>query len=675
MAGSTTNHGIGFPEATDLVKDPATPAKLADDIRKVAVGADNALAVVEYRAKLTASADATAKVAPVSVKADTALTNSTLATASAMNAVDRVKALEAAAGFGPSTPTDGTMASYIANPESLTAAQLSAMINGAIDHSNRNETLFFPEDYWNSTIEPVNYKWTFERVIQAANGNPIILQSGKEYPVADTVTNYGATAINMQSSGAEPAYITSTGQSLSNLMWLQPGGGRDEDGGVIAHETTLSESIGINGQGWLVANATGIVPGMICAVISSKLWYHDPRPGLGEARKSELHRVSKVVGSRVYFDDVANDGYNIATETVTLKFYNPITVRMDNITFRAVLPAPAESTSASIGLRVDFSIDPKITNVSVENCARTGIYMAGCYAGTVRGGYTHGANNYFNGYGVSVAGSAYFRVTGRVIKESRRGVDFSNIRNGVISRQCFVDNSYCLGGGKNSRGEDYGWLPDGSNGAYQGGFGSHGGVDTITYRDCYVSDMHAPFTTRGRTSIIDGGLVLGRTTGGTVWSSYSTNLYVSDLKVLAGYWSLKDHDSYIPGNTNIHQMRADTLVTVYGTWEGNPATPYRGQIVITNNEVEVRAALVRFYGMPIGEVHIAGNRAMINPVDSTTNVALIDNRSGIQPSAGTLAGWYIGPNAYRRPTGSGTITETLGLNLAGANVVRYTVAT
>lgn len=79
----------------------------------------------------------------VRVKADTALVASATAVSSsssavaaasgassdADNAVDRVTALESAAGFGPSTPTDGTMADYIANPATLTAKQLTVAIH------------------------------------------------------------------------------------------------------------------------------------------------------------------------------------------------------------------------------------------------------------------------------------------------------------------------------------------------------------------------------------------------------------------------------------------------------------------------------------------------------------------------------------------------------------------
>ena len=56
------------------------------------------------------------------------------------NAVARVTALEAAAGFGPSTPTDGTIAAYVGQPASQAAV--------AVDARARARTrTFYPEDF------------------------------------------------------------------------------------------------------------------------------------------------------------------------------------------------------------------------------------------------------------------------------------------------------------------------------------------------------------------------------------------------------------------------------------------------------------------------------------------------------------------------------------------------
>lgn len=148
-----TTLGISFPVPSDAVKLASLEAKLADDIRLTAITANQAIiaegARAESAAKSAAAADASAKDAAIDAKAtsavstaNNALTVSSGASSDAENAVDRVTALESAAGFGPSTPTDGTMADYIANPASLTANQLStAMGKKALSSGNQTASL------------------------------------------------------------------------------------------------------------------------------------------------------------------------------------------------------------------------------------------------------------------------------------------------------------------------------------------------------------------------------------------------------------------------------------------------------------------------------------------------------------------------------------------------------
>lgn len=134
MAASTPR-GLNHPTSDDKIKDGSSPSALADDFAALASSADAAITAGVQEAKDAASADASAKDAAIDAKATSAVSTannalavSSGASADADNAVDRVTALESAAGFGPSTPTDGTMANFIANPESLTAGALSAAI-------------------------------------------------------------------------------------------------------------------------------------------------------------------------------------------------------------------------------------------------------------------------------------------------------------------------------------------------------------------------------------------------------------------------------------------------------------------------------------------------------------------------------------------------------------------
>lgn len=648
MPTSTTIHGITYPIPQDLVKDPAQAAKLARDLQALAVSTDAALTVNR------AAASAAAGAAEAGAKA---YTDTTVAGVRA-DAQGWADAAEAAAN----TYTDVSFAA--SGPGGATDEQLDAAVDRAVLAGRIRESPFVNvHDYGAVGDGVTNDRWRIQEAINAADGRDVLLRSGAVYRIAGTLTMPASGRVSLRSDGVEPAVLYADNQSYKLIEF-------DTAGPPVT--TTLTASVGINGRGWTVASAAGVMPGMLCEVISSELWYHDPRPGVNEARKSELHRVTRIEGSTVFMDDPANDGYNVASETVELRFFAPIQVRLENITARAVHPAPAAETNALEGIVIRHADEPVLERVNVENCARTGVAVYLSYRPRIIGGYTRGANNYYNGYGVSVNGCTHALVQDRATFESRRAVDVTGFN--VISRHTRVEGCLAVGGGKNSRGDTYGWLPTGAAGAYQGAFGSHGAVDTVLYRGNTVIDVHSPFQCRGRTSIIDSNLVLGRTTGGVVWAQDGTNIFVTRNRVVAGYWSLKPQDSMIPG-FRIDLMRADTLLTVYAGWQSNPPSGSRyGQIVVTGNEVEVKVALVRLFMLPKGDVTVAGNRAQVYPTIPANQAVLVDNQSGAAPVAANMASWWVGPNVLQRMDGNtGTVTAQ-NLPLTGAHVLEYSIA-
>lgn len=72
--------------------------------------------------------------------ASTAQSTAGAAKSTADNANVRVTALESAAGFGPSTPTDGTISTYMEQADSLTSASASR-------HAQRRTRTLYPEDF------------------------------------------------------------------------------------------------------------------------------------------------------------------------------------------------------------------------------------------------------------------------------------------------------------------------------------------------------------------------------------------------------------------------------------------------------------------------------------------------------------------------------------------------
>lgn len=111
----------------------------SESFRKVALNRDVVDSGLVTKATALAAADASAKDVTIDAKASSAVSTANSAvsianrsSADSNNAVGRVTALESAAGFGPSTPTDGTMASHILNPASLTGTALSAAIGETV---------------------------------------------------------------------------------------------------------------------------------------------------------------------------------------------------------------------------------------------------------------------------------------------------------------------------------------------------------------------------------------------------------------------------------------------------------------------------------------------------------------------------------------------------------------
>lgn len=123
--------GIQYPVAGDLIKQPSLESKLADDMKALAVSAQNTITAEGVRIQGVAAADATQKAQQVVGTANSALQIASESNANSTNAVDRVKALEAAAGFGPSAPADGTTANLLLNGSTLTNEAVNTVIGEA----------------------------------------------------------------------------------------------------------------------------------------------------------------------------------------------------------------------------------------------------------------------------------------------------------------------------------------------------------------------------------------------------------------------------------------------------------------------------------------------------------------------------------------------------------------
>lgn len=483
----------------------------------------------------------------------------------------------------------------------------------------------------------------------AAEGRDIVLRGGKTYRINSALVFTGDTSI--RSDSAEKAVIYHAGQDFVPLT-VQ---------GTSPGSQFLTAGVTVGSRAWAVGSAASVSAGMLMAVKSSESWYHDPRPGSTDTRKSELHRVESVVGNVIYVEDGANDGYDTASETVTLIFYAPAKVRIQNIVVRCVLPAAAPSTDVVSGIEIYYADEPLLRDVDVENAAGKGIGVTECYRPVIEGGHTLGANYWGTGYGVQTAGTSHAAIRNRRFARCRRGVDISGAN--IISRDTLIEGCVVHGGGKNSQGTDYGWAADGSLGADQQGFGSHGASDVAVYRDNFTNNLHNHYACRGRNEVIENNTMIGRARMGVIAVSYGENLIVRNNVAYDGRYSLKDNGIYDVGG-NINTRRADYFLRFSDTYDGKAV----GQITVEGNDVMVQDQFIQFtystQSAVCNNVTIRNNRVRFATSTGSTQVYLANNTDA---ALGVPSGWLLDGNDLARQGGTGRINTLGNLDLRDQN--------
>lgn len=400
---------------------------------------------------------------------------------------------------------------------------------------------------WNGTTGTDDRDAILAALTYAA-GRTVVFESGKTYLIGSAIVFSGD--VSMKSDGVEKATIFQNGQSFVPLN-IQ---------GSTFKTTSLSASQQVNNRIWQVADTSGVTPGMLMEVKSAAAWYYDDR---GVAKKSELHRVTKVDGVNIHTEDPANDGYNAPTEVVTVTFYAPVSVFMDNIQVKCVLDAPSPTAAAVTGLQLYYCADSILRNVDVDGAAYTGVYVNGCYKTLIYGGQTNSANNLETGYGVQTYGSTHTTVKDRKFWQCRRGVDISG--GAVISMHSIIEGCTNMGGGSDAEGTPYGYYENGSLGSPQFGFGSHGPADHTIYRNNRVSNMWNGFVLRGGNEVVENNYYIGRSRNGVIYASFGENLTAVGNIVVDGYQTSKGFDEY-DGNI------PDVVLTVTTTSSSNVVT-------------------------------------------------------------------------------------------------------
>ncbi|MFJ5759287.1 hypothetical protein ACIQAA_09190 [Neobacillus sp. NPDC093182] len=304
------------------------------------------------------------------------------------------------------------------------------------------------------------------------HSDTLLLKGGAKY-IIDAPLESSHT-ITIKSEDSRPAMIIQRSSESALLI-----------NNVEKASTFVSKKIAYN-QPYVELNDTkGIEPGDLIHLVSSKLWFWDNR---GYLKKGEMHRVTKVEGKKVYLDTNTNGKYNVGKdESVTAKVYPQISLELSNVSFTH--PTPLKT----VMVRVSYTIDANINNVSVTNSKLLGIQLKNTYNSIVNNvkinlGTT---KDITSGYGIQDWGGRGTLITNSTFARVRRGVDFSG---DTPSRFGTVTHSKAYG------------YKDGVLASGNSGFGTHSTADNITFKNNYVKNFSYGFLSRGTNITVENNV-------------------------------------------------------------------------------------------------------------------------------------------------------------------------
>lgn len=346
-----------------------------------------------------------------------------------------------------------------------------------------------------------------------ANNRPLGLRGGRRYRVSSQVTVTGN--LEMVGLGNRKAVIYSDSQTFNPLR-VQ---------GQLKTSTTVAQNITVNDSHVTVASGANINAGDLIMVKSSRSWFYDPRPESTDARVSQLHLVDAREGNVLFLRDGFHEGYDLASESVTVDVITPIQFDMRNIEIE-LTKAVLNSTQNQIGIIMDYVSNSSLKEFAVTNAQAAGVSVRHSYNVKVVDGTVHGSNYYFSGYGAQSVGSSFAIFERIEVSNARRGVDISGFQ--IVSSFCTVRNCSMTGSGKNSYGENYGWNPDGSLGAAVYGFGTHGPAAHTVFEGNQITNVHAALLTRGKNTVIRDNDIYGSIKEAVIDLAFGENIVVEN---------------------------------------------------------------------------------------------------------------------------------------------------
>jgi len=513
----------------------------------------------------------------------------------------QIDAINSRDGAGPSTPEDGTTASYISQTTSLTRKMLDSLYGSVTTVSKAVADIARRPE-----IHPVKPGDSIQDAVNAAAGKyPVRLLTGTHKPTGSISVPPGT------SFEGEPGAILDLSSTTD--------GGSFKGGGVVSSPVSLSsDALGDTSTVILSATIPDLAVGDFLKISSDKVF------GSTNQKEGEIGRVSSISGTTITLEDPLSSNYRMAD--------NPVASRMvmaENVSFRnLIIKGPSDAARGTVGFYFTGMYNLRFQNISTDNLTQGGVYISDCLSVDFLSCSFNDALRAGFGYGIAILYAS-------------QDISVTN---------CFgrkLRHLVTVGGGSSSSGIPRRISVQGCVGSQldEAGFDVHPAGEFITFTGCHVKGSAVDgFVLQGGSTTVSGCIVENVARHGIFVQpltirGVSTTLIGNDIRLASGIaiyvamnagWVGSGH--FVCSGNNVYFCAKGVEVDSGGVVAAN----YTG-ISVTGNVVFTSAGTgIRISGFPSSSV--TGNRiriqasgqfgiSMIGCPVSTVSGNAIDGRS------------------------------------------------
>ena len=431
----------------------------------------------------------------------------------------------------------------------------------------------------------------------------VIFESGKTYLITDSIKS--DSNITFRSTENEKATIfMDNNENKLPAFDLK---------GTLKYTTTIqSDQLNIGDRSIALKTIDDIQSGDLLLIESDTPWYFDPRTDKENLHKGELHRVIGVNEQNVLLENQIWDKYNKSAEEITVKIIKPIKVNVQNIEVERT-----KSNNRTVGIKLEFTNDSVIDNVTIKNSVSTGIHVVSSFRTNIENSVILGANDQYSGYGIQTYGSSFSMIRNNTIYGSRRGIDISGLYPDYHS---IVEYNNVFGGGKNENGLLY--LTEDT----QYGIGTHSTANYTIFRNNTIGNLNYGVNIRSANVTIENNTFVGYFKGAGILLTFGKNAYIKNNKTISGNIITQSSEQFsLP--ENIDTFEANSFIYIKDTY-----SLANGTLKIANNQTDnllKQFILVyvqnKSFDFKLENIFLEKNLVKYNIIDSNNPVYFINS--------------------------------------------------